>query len=375
MSANLDRICKVDIVLDSPISANASFDNILILGPAPKAPKEDIPAVGVFNSLSELTDLGVVATGDGADPVGVAVRVAFSQSPRPHEVYVAFTDGVVEVETEEPALPTISDILENAMETDGWYCICPVGLSKEQVVEVIQWTETQNKICGYIDNDPDAPIVEPGLYFRSYPVFAKETADQLENDIPAENKYGMAAALAAKAMNFHAGEETWALKQLATVSPAKVNSTFIKKLEAANFTFLLTIASRNITQGGKSNAGEWIDIIRFRDWQQYDMQVRVVNLLVVNPKVPYTDGGIGSVENQMKASLRDGQKYGGISPTEFDSDGNPNPGFVTSVPLAADISSTKKASRVLSDCKWSARLAGAIHVVEISGRLTYENLA
>lgn len=374
MSANLDRICTVDIVLDSPISANASFDNILILGPAPKAPKEDIPAVGVYNSLTELTDLGVIATGDGADPVGVAARVAFSQSPRPHEVYVAFIGDVVDAETGETALPTISDVLTNALETDGWYCICPVGLSTEQVVEVIQWTETQNRICGYIDNDPDAPIVQAGLYYRSFPIYAKESEDQLDNDIPAENKYGMAAALAVKAMNFHAGEETWALKQLATVSPAKVSSAFIKKLEAANFTFLLTIASRNITQGGKVNAGEWIDVIRFRDWQQYDMQVRVVNLLAVNPKIPYTDGGIGSVDNQMKASLRDGQKYGGICPTEYDADGNANPGFVTSVPLAADITSTKKASRILSDCAWSARLAGAIHVVEISGRLTYENL-
>lgn len=184
----------------------------------------------------------------------------------------------------------------------------------------------------------------------------------------------MAAALAAKAMNFHAGEETWALKQLATVSPAKVNSTFIKKLEAANFTFLLTIASRNITQGGKTNAGEWIDIIRFRDWQQYDMQVRVVNLLVVNPKVPVhrrrhrfrgePDEGIPAGRAEVRRHLSH----------EFDADGNSNPGFVTSVPLAADISSTKKASRVLSDCKWSARLAGAIHMVEIGGRLTYENL-
>lgn len=374
MSANLDRICTVDIVLDSPISANASFDNILILGPAPKAPKEDIPAVGVYNSLTELTDLGVIATGDGADPVGVAARVAFSQSPRPHEVYVAFIGDVVDAETGETALPTISDVLVNALETDGWYCICPVGLSTEQVVEVIQWTETQNRICGYIDNDPDAPIVQAGLYYRSFPIYAKESEDQLDNDIPAENKYGMAAALAVKAMNFHAGEETWALKQLATVSPAKVSSTFIKKLEAANFTFLLTIASRNITQGGKVNAGEWIDVIRFRDWQQYDMQVRVVNLLVVNPKIPYTDGGIGSVDNQMKASLRDGQKYKGICLTEYDADGNANPGFVTSVPLAADITSTKKAKRVLSDCTWSARLAGAIHAVEIGGRLTYENL-
>ena len=104
------------------------------------------------------------------------------------------------------------------------------------------------------------------------------------------------------------------------------------------------------------------------------MQVRVVNLLVVNPKIPYTDGGIGLVDNQMLASLKDGQKYGGIAPTEYDADGNANPGYVTSVPLASELTSVQKASRVLSDCRFSARLAGAIHVVNISGCLTYENL-
>lgn len=33
-----------------------------------------------------------------------------------------------------------------------------------------------------------------------------------------------------------------------------------------------------------------------------------------------------------------------------------------------------KASRILKDCKFSARIAGAIHVVEIKGCLTYEKL-
>ena len=180
--------------------------------------------------------------------------------------------------------------------------------------------------------------------------------------------------MAAKAMNFHAGEETWALKQLATVTPSKLSSTFIKKLEGANFTHLMTVASKNVTQGGKTNGGEWIDIIRFRDWLQNDMQVRVVNLLIVNPKVPYTDPGIGLVENQMLASLKDGQKWGGISPTEYDADGNAIPGYVTSVPLSSELTSTQKASRTLENCRFSARLAGAIHVVEIKGCLTYENL-
>ena len=274
-----------------------------------------------------------------------------------------------------PAAVSVADVLTEALDTNGWYCICPVGLTKEQVKEVIEWTETQNKLCGYIDDDPDNPIVQAGIYMRSYPVYPKVTPDQADADVPLENKYGMAIAMAAKAMNYHAGSETWALKPLAAVTPSKLNSTAIKKMQAANFNYVLTVASKNITQGGKTNSGEWIDIVRFRDWLQNDMQVRVVNLLVTyKGKVPYTDGGIALVQNQMISSLKDGQRYGGISPTEYDEDGNEIPGFVTHVPLAANIPATKKASRVLEDVSFEARLAGAIHMVTIKGTLTYDNL-
>lgn len=386
MSSNLERICIVDISIASPISNDANFDNCLIIGPAPAAPKGDIPKVGVFNELGELTELGFVAVGANADPVGVAARVAFSQSPKPHEVYVTCVPAaapVVAAEGDEeagtgPAAPagaSVADVLTEALDTNGWYCICSVGLTKAQVKEVIEWTETQNKLHGYIDDDPDNPIVEPGIYMRSYPVYPKVTPDQADADVPLENKYGMAIAMAAKAMNYHAGSETWALKPLAAVTPSKLNSTAIKKMQAANFNYVLTVASKNITQGGKTNSGEWIDIVRFRDWLQNDMQVRVVNLLVTyKGKVPYTDGGIALVQNQMISSLKDGQRYGGISPTEYDEDGNEIPGFVTHVPLAANIPATKKASRVLEDVSFEARLAGAIHMVTIKGTLTYDNL-
>ncbi len=58
------------------------------------------------------------------------------------------------------------------------------------------------------------------------------------------------------------------MKQLAAVTPSRLNSTFIKKLEEANISCVITVASKNITQGGKTGGGEWIDIIRFRDWLQ-----------------------------------------------------------------------------------------------------------
>ena len=374
MSDNLERICTVDISLATPISNNANFDNSLIIGPLPKAPKATIPGIFVVNGLDELTEMGFVAVGENADPIGVAARVAFSQSPRPHEVYVACLPEESGEEVEASG-SVVADTLTAALGTNGWYCIHSVGLTKDQIREVIQWTETQNKLHGYMDDDPENPIVEAGIYLRSFPVYPKVTEAQPDEEVPLENKYGMSIAMAAKAMNYHAGSETWALKPLAAVTPSKLNSTAIKKMQAANFNYVLTVASKNITQGGKTNSGEWIDIVRFRDWLQNDMQVRVVNLLVTyKGKVPYTDGGIALVQNQMISSLKDGQRYGGISPTEFDEDGNEIPGFVTHVPLAANIPATKKASRVLEDVSFEARLAGAIHMVTIKGTLTYDNL-
>ena len=208
MSSNLERICIVDISIASPISNDANFDNCLIIGPAPASPKGTIPKVGVFNGLEELTELGFVAVGANADPIGVAARVAFSQSPKPHEVYVTCVPaGTIAVAAENgedgekndatPTTPSVADVLTEALDTNGWYCICPVGLTKAQVKEVIEWTETQNKLCGYIDDDPDNPIVEAGIYMRSYPVYPKVTPEQSDTDVPLENKYGMAIAMAA----------------------------------------------------------------------------------------------------------------------------------------------------------------------------------
>ncbi len=60
-------------------------------------------------------------------------------------------------------MQTVSAVLENALAVNGWYCICPVGLADEKVKEIIQWTETQNKLCGYIDKDRINPLWMPAF--------------------------------------------------------------------------------------------------------------------------------------------------------------------------------------------------------------------
>ena len=154
--------------------------------------------------------------------------------------------------------------------------------------------------------------------------------------------------------------------------PSELTTTEMNALAGARLNYFVKVGNKNITMNVKVIGDEWADVIRFRDWLKNDMQVRVVNLFITRPKVPYTDPGIALVQNQMIASLKAGQDAGGIAPTEYDEDGNEIPGFITSVLLSASLSASEKASRKLTKCKFTARLAGAIHFVEIKGTLTYE---
>lgn len=517
MSKNYDMIATVDIDIQSPIVDDASFDNLLIMGPAPKG-ENSAPDVGVYASLTEVEDAGFVSTGDNADPVGVAARVAFSQSPTPTQVYIAvqkltagavaaaetikdtnaaveeyagkkegltgcevffsqngrkltivltgpvtgvkntglfdmldamkdkgytasvggveLTDGAafqklpefkqiaaMEPGDEDITIPIVvskegaSDVtyalvisypdpdavesldgevnnkpLDNpdeeleqpavtiarALEMSGWYVLCTAGVDPALYEDIAAYIETQEKMFCYTEmgffgagedgaNEPSVGNV----YFRSMGIYGRESTDQADEDVPEANWY-MNVAFVAKWLNYESGSETAAFKVLSSVYPSSLTSTEMKALADASLNYFITVGSKNITMNGKVVGNEWADIIRFRDWLKNDMQVRVVNLFVTRPKVPYTDSGISLVQNQMIASLKAGQDAGGIAEEEFDEDGNSIPGYTTSVPLAASLSASEKASRKLTKCTFKARLAGAIHFAEINGSLTYE---
>ena len=144
-----------------------------------------------------------------------------------------------------------------------------------------------------------------------------------------------------------------------------------QELQEANISYFVEYGGKAITQGGKTVSGEWIDTVRFMWWLKSFMQECIYNLFVTHPKIPYTDNGITQVQNQMVYALKRGQAMGGIAPTEYDEDGNATPGYTTTVPRARDLTQAERASRQLKGCKFTARLAGAIHYVEVRGTLEY----
>jgi len=503
MANNLDRIVTVNIDIAAPAIDAANFDNLLIFGPAPQIPPpRPLPYVAVYSSLAEVTSAGYTAIGAAADPVGVAARIAFSQTPRPTEIFIAamqaapasisnaelkiitednyFTDAVnageegtdplptdlpwlqgtygryavsgMEIEVDKdgttvfgknlpltknknayfqvalgtaadpqgdqmgldptdfaglytvtltatqgirvttligtltfdgtsvfttgsvtqsivPEMLSAAETLEIANERTGWYVACAAGIPESEYENCAKWTEAHTKLFAYTflaDTDP-----VPNIYYRSHGWCGLENDDQYPEDAPMSQQH-IGTAATARCLSFPAGSETWAFKRLAAVLPSQFSTTMERDLAEGDSNYFVTRAGRNITMSGRVRGGEWIDVIRGRDWLQNDMQLRIFNLMLMNPKIPYTDDGISMIENQMRASLLAAVDRGIVAPDEYDTDGNLVPGFVVSVPLSATITATQRASRVLIDCKFTARLAGAIHAVRVDGTLTYE---
>lgn len=276
------------------------------------------------------------------------------------------------VKTVTAADTVAEDMAAIVREDNDWYGLGLTSRIPADILAAAAWAESEIKLFGNsvaeagaisASSTTDTPyLLKHNNYYRTYSFYHKDAV----TDFP--ELANMARCFAVKP-----GGETWANKKLAGVSTDNLTETQYLAAKAKNCnTFESFRDSVSITQIGKVAAGEWIDVIRFRDWLQEEMQTNIFNLLINRDKVPYTDAGIAAIEGQLVKALELGQRRGGIAPTEYDEDGNEIPGWKIDVPLAANISANTKASRILEDLTFTARLAGAIHITEITGSLVYE---
>lgn len=262
-----------------------------------------------------------------------------------------------------------SDLNAIHQEDRGWYGFALVERGDSLIMSAAAWAETQAKLffaCSdsadiwSSDDDDVASQLQDLQYLRTSLIAHKAASSEYPE-----------MAWMGRCFTIAPGGETWALKTLVAITPSKFSDTeqsyiFQKNANAyehyAENTFLIN--------HGKVSSGEWIDVVRFRDWLIDNIQKNMASLMIRQKKVPYTNGGIALIVNNLNGSLTQGQQAGGIAPDEIDSDGNTIPGFRITHPNAADVSADIKASRTLY-VEFVALLAGAIQLVEIAGSLTY----
>lgn len=266
----------------------------------------------------------------------------------------------------------VGDDLDAILDEDArWYGLVMTERVKQTQINAAEWTEANDRL--FITATSEADVLNPALatdlisvlkntrYFRTAVMFHTNAATEYPD-----------AAWAGRVFTIQPGGETWALKGLASVTPSPLTATQRQTvINKGGNTFEFYQTQVALTNPGKVAAGEWIDVIRFRDWLKDTIQVNMVQMMINRDKVPYTDQGIQLCVNNLRKSLQEGQKVGGIAPDELDAAGATVPGFILTFPRSVELASSIKASRIL-DIGFTARLAGAIHVVNVSGALAYE---
>lgn len=354
--AKIDRLVNVNIDLNSTAIAGKSFSDMLILG---EHTLNTQTRILVVTDPNELLDLGLEAT----NPLYLAVQAAFAQGTHVAQVFIGRKDSE---ETVTEALAAI------AKENNDWYGLAFASRESDDVLLVAAWAEANGKLFVTASSDENiinagqtddlASQLEKKQFYRTACIYSHKANEEYPE-----------VALMSYAFTFYPGAETWNLKKLAGVSYSPLaEGEYIAASKKNATTFEKFNGSFAVTQGGKVAAGEWIDVIRFRDWLVQEVQINVTSLLINSyGKLPYTDQGIEMVGKAIRQALDLGVVRGGIAPVELDDDNKEIPSYVITLPRSANISANNKAKRLLQDVKFSARLAGAIHLVEIKGNLSY----
>lgn len=156
-----------------------------------------------------------------------------------------------------------------------------------------------------------------------------------------------------------AGSISWEYKGLTGVTVSSLTDTEINILENRNYNYYIPIKGVNVIRRGKTiGEGEWIDTVQVMDWIHARMQEQIFFRLVNVRKIPFTDGGMTIIENEIRSVLSQAQANGAIDE------------YSVIAPRALDIPEMERARRNAEGFKFTARLQGAISTVRIDGVLT-----
>lgn len=169
------------------------------------------------------------------------------------------------------------------------------------------------------------------------------------------------------------GQTNWSYKTLAGIAEGATSDIDPVTLTEAqkdaalvvNCNLYSTVLSANTTyfgtMGGGKNAdkdGEYIDIIRNIDFLQARVEEGLFSLLLEKEIIPFTNGGISTVDNRLKSRLDEyGVKQGILAEGSVE----------TSFPKRSEVSTANRDGRLLPDGTFTGELQGGINKVVVRG--------
>jgi hypothetical protein len=273
----------------------------------------------------------------------------------------------VQDQTVDPGVAT--DLTAIFDQDSDWFGLLLASNSEAEVTSAAGWVETKRKLFVYQTADHGArdAVTTTDVFSDLKTLGYVNTGGFWHQNIGS----GLDAAIMAKSLVEPPGSITYAHKSVAGVPvTAKFGPTGSPYLTTAqeaaihakNGNTYTEIAGNGDTFPGKVAGGDYLDIIHYVHFLYARMQERVIGALQSQPKIPYTRKGIEFLRLQMLNLLLSHTKkpYEALST-------DPLP--VVTAPDLADIDASDKAARHVPDFEFEGTVTGAVHTVEIRGRL------
>jgi hypothetical protein len=259
-----------------------------------------------------------------------------------------------------------ADLIAIQLESNDWYGVAVDLQARLIQEETADWCEAAKKLNLHVSSDWQAKEVgqtndigdvlqgKGYAYSACYQDNGRDTGEY-------QNVRAMAERFPHDPGQPPGAGGTWHGKTLKGVSFTQLTPAEKTVLKDKGYNVYEDTAGRKHTLYGVTSSGEYIDVIRFLDWNNIRMAEALAFTILSAEKIPYTDGGISVLETQVKKVLSVGVTAGGWADDPFPR---------TSVVKVANVLTADKTARTYNGLKWSATLAGAIHLANVGGTVS-----
>jgi hypothetical protein len=272
----------------------------------------------------------------------------------------SLTTSVNISQANQPATETWTTSIQNVQAANSaWYAATIESHLTADVLAVAAYIEATTKIFGTSSQSADIKTsVTTDLfsqlkalgYQRTFGIWSATADTQFPE-----------CALIGYELQEQPGASTWAYKTLAGVTVSTLSETESTNILGKSATTYETVGGVNSTIGAKMFGGEWIDVMVFVDWLQAQLTSRLWFRMVNSKKIPYTAAGATIIESDIRSVLNAGIVAGGLADT---------PAPTVSVPDVLTVNPNNRALRIFDGITFQARLAGAIHFLDIAGNVS-----
>lgn len=336
--SDLNQIVNVQIARETTTIDRANFGTPLFLVEVSTVSDRVLS----YSSLQQVLD-----DYSATDTAYKMASAAFSQEISPTTIKIA----------QKATAETYTEALNAVLAADDdWYALAAETITASEILLLAAGIEAVDKI--YVARSADADIIT-------------SADDDIASDLNAAEYDRTILVYHSKALTEYAdaawigncivrdpGSQTWMFKSLTGITFDALTTSQANFATGKKANVYRRTAGVNFTRNGTVSSGEYIDIIRGIDWLTAGIGESIATTLVNTPKLPYTNAGIAVIENLVREKLDEAVTQGLIAP---------EPAYtVTTVDVLATPSADRLA-REYGGITFRARLAGAIHKVEING--------